>query len=147
MATQQLITENKEGAEIHHGADLCKQKCHELLAEFNLPKGLLPLNDLTEIGYNRTTGFLWLKQSKRYEHKFRAIGKTVAYDTELSSFAENGRIRKLSGVKSKELLIWVKINEMCIEDPSSGKVKFTSAAGLSMSFPLSAFELEEKDQK
>ncbi|KAJ0017743.1 hypothetical protein Pint_09971 [Pistacia integerrima] len=102
MATQQLITENKEGAEIHHGADLCKQKCHELLAEFNLPKGLLPLNDLTEIGYNRTTGFL---------------------------------------------VAQAKLMKCVLKDPSSGKVKFTSAAGLSMSFPLSAFELEEKDQK
>lgn len=145
MATQQLIAENKEGAEIHHGADLCKQKCHELLAELNLPKGLLPLNDIAEMGYNSSTGFLWLKQSKRYEHKFQDIGRTVAYETELTAFAENRRMRKVSGVKSQQLLMWVKIAEMSNEEP--GKVKFTSAAGLSMSFPVSAFELEEKDHK
>ncbi|KAJ0080903.1 hypothetical protein Patl1_10064 [Pistacia atlantica] len=115
MSTQQLIAQNKQGAEIHRGAALCKQKCHELLDELNLPKGILPLNNLTEMGYNRATGFLWLKQNKRYEHKFHAIGKTVAYDTEISTFAEN--------------------------HPSSGKVKLTGASGLSMSFPTSAFEL------
>ncbi|XP_044496442.1 uncharacterized protein LOC123218854 [Mangifera indica] len=145
MATQQLIAENKEGAEIHHGADICKQKCHELLVELNLPKGLLPLNDIAEMGYNSSTGFLWLKQSKRYEHKFQGIGRTVAYETELTAFAENRRMRKVSGVKSQQLLMWVKIAEMSIEEP--GKVKFTSVAGLSMSFPVSAFELEEKDHK
>ncbi|KAJ0017742.1 hypothetical protein Pint_09972 [Pistacia integerrima] len=143
MATQQLIAENKEGAEIYHGADLCKKKCHELLDELNLPKGLLPLNNLTEMGYNRDTGFLWLKQNKRYEHKFHAIGKTVAYETELSAFAENRRMRKISGIKSSAVLMWVKVGEICIEDPSSGKVKLTSAAGISMSFPTSAFQLEK----
>ncbi|XP_031272702.1 uncharacterized protein LOC116131194 [Pistacia vera] len=147
MATQQLIAEHQEGAEIHHGANLCKQKCQEFLQELNLPKGLLPLNDLTEMGYNRATGFVWLKQNKRYEHKFHAIGRTVAYETKLTAFAENRRMRKISGIKSSALFMWVKIGEMSIDDPSSGKVKFTSAAGLSLSFPISAFEIEEKDHK
>ncbi|KAJ0017748.1 hypothetical protein Pint_09974 [Pistacia integerrima] len=141
MSTQQLIAENKQGAEIHRDTALCKQKCHELLDELNLPKGILALNNLTEMVYNRATGFLWLKQNKRYEHKFHAIGKTVAYDTEISAFAENRRMRKISGIKSSAVLMWVKVVEMCIEDRSSGKVRLTGAAGLSMSFPTSAFEL------
>ncbi|KAJ0017747.1 hypothetical protein Pint_09975 [Pistacia integerrima] len=147
MATQQLVADNKQGAEVHHGAALCKQKCHELLAEFNLPKGLLPLDNLTEMGYNRATGFMWVKQNQRYEHKFKAINRTVSYDTEVSAYIENRRMRKVTGVKVKELLMWVRLVEMYIDDPNSSKVTFSSAAGLSKTFPISAFELEEKDQK
>ncbi|KAJ0080901.1 hypothetical protein Patl1_10066 [Pistacia atlantica] len=56
-------------------------------------------------------------------------------------------MRKVTGVKVKELLMWVRLVEMYIDDPNSGKVTFSSAAGLSKTFPISAFELEEKDQK
>lgn len=148
MATQQLVADKKQGAEVHHGAALCKKKCHEVLAELNLPKGLLPLDNLTEMGYNRATGYIWLKQSQPYEHKFKAINRTVSYDTEVSAFVENRRMRKVTGVKSKELAMWVKLAEIYIEDPNSGKVTFSSAAGLSRAFPSSAFELEDKkDQK
>lgn len=148
MATQQLVADNKQGAEVHHGATLCKQKLFELLDEFNLPKGLLPLNNLTEMGYNRATGFLWAKQDQRYEHDFKAINRVVTYDTEVSAFIEERRMHKINGVKTKELLLRVKIVEMSIDNPNSGKVNFCSAAGLGKTFPLSAFELEEKkDQK
>lgn len=30
-------------------------------AEVRLPLGLLPLADMEEVGYNRSTGFVWLR--------------------------------------------------------------------------------------
>ncbi|KAJ4703858.1 Protein of unknown function, DUF538 [Melia azedarach] len=145
--SQQLIANNREGAEIHRGESLCKQKSHELLSEISLPKGLLPLNDLVEVGYNRTTGFVWLKQKNRTEHKFRAIGRNVSYDTEVTAFVEDRRMRRLTGVKSKEFLIWVTISDIYIDNPDSKKITFANLSGLSRSFPISAFELEEKEDK
>lgn len=143
MAQQQLIANNQEGAEIYHGESICKQKSHELLAEINLPKGLLPLNDLVEVGYNRATGFVWLKQKKRTEHKFRSIGRNVSYDTEVTAFVEDRRMRRLTGVKSKELLIWVSISDIYTDAPDSKKITFANSTGLARSFPISAFELDE----
>ncbi|KAJ0080902.1 hypothetical protein Patl1_10065 [Pistacia atlantica] len=118
MSTQQLIAENKQGAEIHRDPALCKQKCHELLDELNLPKGILPLNNLTEMGYNRATGFLWLRQNKRYNTS------SMLSEKPLPTTPRYRRLLRTVG---------------CI--PSSGKVRLTGAAGLSMSFPTSAFEL------
>ncbi|KAK2642831.1 hypothetical protein Ddye_024594 [Dipteronia dyeriana] len=147
MGTQ-LIANHREGAEIYHGESLCKQKSLDLLSEIELPKGLLPLNDLIEVGYNRTTGFVWLKQQNRTDHRFRAIGRNVSYDNEVTAFVENHRMRRLTGVKSKEILFWVSISEIYVDDPNSGKITFGSSTGVSRTFPISAFELEEsKDKK
>lgn len=141
MSTQ-LIANNRDHAEVYAGASLGKEKSAQLLSEINLPKGLLPLDDLVEVGYNRATGFVWLKQSKRKEHRFRAIGRTVSYDTEVTAFVEDRRMRRLTGVKSKELLFWVTISDIFIDDRDQGKITFGNSTGISRSFPVSAFDAE-----
>ncbi|KAM5587678.1 hypothetical protein ABKV19_006221 [Rosa sericea] len=144
MSGQQLIATHRDGAEIHHGEDVCKQKSHQLLEKMHLPCGLLPLDDVVEFGYNATSGFVWLKQKKRKEHRFHAVGRTVSYDTEVMGFVEEHRMRRLSGVKSKEILIWVSISDIYV-DPSTDpdKITFANGTGISRSFPITAFQLEE----
>ncbi|KAI4298267.1 hypothetical protein L6164_031845 [Bauhinia variegata] len=142
MATEQ-IARHREDAEIYRGEALCRQKSQELLKEISLPKGLLPLDDFVEVGYNRTTGFVWLKQKKKKEHRFRAIERTVSYEAEVTAFVDEHRMRRVTGVKSKEMFIWVTISEIAIEDPNSGKISFSNSSGISRAFPVSAFDLEE----
>ncbi|XP_051129123.1 uncharacterized protein LOC127250021 [Andrographis paniculata] len=147
--SSQLIASHRENAEVYTGGDVCKQKSLELLEKMNLPKGLLPLEDIIEVGYNEATGFVWLKQKKSKTHVFRAINKSVWYDTEITAFVEDRRMKHLTGVKSKELLIWVTISYIAIQDPNSGKILFATPSGLSRALPVSAFEEEEsnKEQK
>ncbi|KAL0014235.1 hypothetical protein SO802_001304 [Lithocarpus litseifolius] len=64
-------------------------------------------------------GFMWLKQKCKKEHRFRSIDRNVSYDNEVMAFVEERRMRKLTGVKTKELLIWVSISDIYIDDPSS----------------------------
>lgn len=142
--TSQLVANHREGAEIYHGDSLCKQKSIELLKEIRLPNGLLPLDDIVEVGYNRTTGFVWVKQKNRKEHKFRAIGRNVSYDTEVTAFVEDRKMRRLTGVKSKEFLIWVTISDIYVDSGDTGKITFGNPTGISRNFPVSAFELEEE---
>ncbi|KAM1347237.1 hypothetical protein ACFX13_037224 [Malus domestica] len=146
MSAQQ-IAGHREGADIYHGEALCRQKFHELLDKMCLPRGLLPLDDVVEFGYNSTSGFVWLKQKKRKEHRFRAISKTVSYDTEVMGFLEEHRMRRLSGVKSKELLVWVSISDIYV-DPNSdlNKITFANGSGISRSFPVTAFGLEGEEK-
>ncbi|GFP81148.1 hypothetical protein PHJA_000258100 [Phtheirospermum japonicum] len=143
MSTQQ-ISSHRENAEVFTGDAVCKQKSIELLEKMHLPKGLLPLDDILEVGYNEATGFVWLKQKKSKTHVFRAIGRSVWYDTEVTAFVQDRRMKRVTGVKSKELLIWVTISDISIQDPSSGKMTFGTPTGLSRSFPVSAFEEEEE---
>ncbi|CAI9783448.1 unnamed protein product [Fraxinus pennsylvanica] len=101
------------------------------------------LDDIVEVGYNETPGFVWLKQKKSKVHGFRAIGRSVSYDGEVTAFVDDRRMMRLTGVKSKELLIWVTISDIRIQDPISGKVVVGTPNGISRLFPVSAFG-EEK---
>ncbi|KAD6796139.1 hypothetical protein R6Q59_019991 [Mikania micrantha] len=140
MASQ-LIESHRENAEIYTGEALCKAKSRELLAKFSLPKGLIPLADVSEVGYNASTGFVWVRRMKKIDHIFRAIGRKVSYGCEVTAFVEDRRMRNLTGVKSKELLIWVTISDIRLSE--SGKITFGTPAGLSRTFPATAFEEED----
>ena len=102
MTSKQIAT-HREGAESYHGTALFKQNMQELLDEFRLPKGLMPLNNLVEVGYNRTTGFIWLKQQKTFKYWFKVLG-AASYGLEIIAFLEDRRMPGLTGVKSKEMI-------------------------------------------
>lgn len=139
-----LVTEEiRAKAELYRGDEICQEKSKFLLTEIGLPNGLLPLHDIEECGYVKETGFVWLKQKKSTTHKFEKIGKLVSYATEVTAVVEPNRIKKLTGVKSKELLIWITMSDIYVDDPPTGKITFQTPAGLSRSFPVSAFQVEE----
>ncbi|RDX75291.1 hypothetical protein CR513_44843, partial [Mucuna pruriens] len=139
-----LVTaEIKAKSEVYHGDELCQEKSKLLLKEVGLPNGLLPLKDIEECGYEKESGFVWLKQKKTINHKFDKIGKLVSYATEITAYVEVGKIKKLTGVKTKELLVWLTLNEIYVDDPPSGKITFKIPSGLFRTFPVSAFEIQE----
>ncbi|URE22609.1 DUF538 domain containing protein [Musa troglodytarum] len=137
------IDRYRMGAEVYKGDSICKKKSIELLAELRLPKGLFPLEDVEEFGYNREAGFVWLIQKKKKDHTFKKIKRQVSYAPEVTAFVEEGKMKKMTGVKTKELLLWLSIVEMYVDDPSSEKITFKTGTGLSDSFPRAAFELEQ----
>ncbi|XP_030511387.1 uncharacterized protein LOC115725883 [Rhodamnia argentea] len=146
--TSQVIATHRENAEVFAGdASLCKLKSRELLSEINLPKGLLPLDDVVEVGYNRSTGFVWVRQRKPKVHRFPAISRSVSYDAEVTAFVGDRRMKRLTGVKSKELLFWVTISDIYVNPNDPGKIAFANTTGLSRSFPVSAFEEEEEEEE
>ncbi|GMI72940.1 hypothetical protein like AT5G46230 [Hibiscus trionum] len=143
-----VIESHKENGEVYYGEEVCKQKLLELLQEISFPKGILPV-EIIELSWNPSTGFVWAKLKNKKQHKFKQINKLVWYDKEISLFVENGSrsIKKLTGVKGKELFIWVSVSTMSIEDPSSGNISFAFPGGFKVEFPISAFELEEDPKK
>ena len=132
MASQ-AIEVNREGAEVYRGAALCAEKAMELLAETNMP-----LADIEEVGYNRSTGFVWLRQKKALTHTFKQIGRLVSYATEVTAFVEDRKMKRITGVKSKELLIWVTVCDMYIDKNDHSMVTFKTPTGLGRSFTVSA---------
>lgn len=144
--TTQLAT-HRADAQIYNGDALCKQKSQELLDQFFLPRGLLPLNDILEVGYNRTSGFIWLKQQKKKEHRFAAIGRTVLYDTEVTAFIEERRLRRLTGVKSKEFFLSITVSDIYIDEQNTSRITFGTLTGIAKSFPVSAFLIEEETDR
>ncbi|OWM73349.1 uncharacterized protein LOC116204357 [Punica granatum] len=128
----------KEGGIMKKGHDEGMKMAISLLQKFELPQGLLPLANVVEVGYVEGTGYMWIMQQKKVEHEFKMISKLVSYDVEIYGHIEKGKIRKLKGVKAKELMLWPPVSEITA-DPVSGKVHFKSLAGITKSFPTEAF--------
>lgn len=128
----------KEGAIAKKGHEEGLKMAVSLLQKFDLPQGLLPLANVVEVGYVENTGYMWIVQQKKVEHEFKMISKLVSYDNEIHGFIEKGKIKKLKGVKAKELMLWPPVNEITY-DPQVGKLHFKSLAGITKSFPVEAF--------
>jgi Protein of unknown function, DUF538 len=140
MASQ-IINNYREGADVAGGDAECKKKSLQLLQELGLPNGLFPLENIEEFGYNRDAGFIWFIQKKKIEHNFKKIKQVVSYATEVTTFVEKGKLKKITGVKTKELLLWLSVVEVYIEESKKEKITFKTGTGLSESFDTSAFEI------
>jgi hypothetical protein len=133
----------KEGAIVKKGHDECLKTALSLLQEFELPEGLLPLADIIEIGYVKATGFIWITQKKKVEHKFNMVGKLVRYDTEITGYISKKKIKKLKGGKAKELMLWPPVNEIIVDEQPTGKIHFKSYGGITKTFPVEAFAVSQ----
>ncbi|KAF8413757.1 hypothetical protein HHK36_001750 [Tetracentron sinense] len=129
----------KEGGIVKKGHEEGMKMAVSLLEEFGLPLGLLPLANIIEVGHVRSTGYMWILQEKKVEHKFKIISKLVSYDSEIHGYVEKKRIKKLKGVKAKELMLWPPVSEITVDDPPTGKIHFKSLASITKTFPVEAF--------
>lgn len=141
------MANERAGAEIMYGDEGCRRYSIDLLEELGFPKGVLPLKDLVECGRVRKTGFVWMKQKGPYEHFFEETNTRVSYATEVTAYIEKYKMKKMTGVKSKQLLMWVPIVEMSMEDANSHKIYFKIPVGIGKSFPITAFMTEEEKKK
>ncbi|CAL2251934.1 unnamed protein product [Prunus armeniaca] len=133
------IMAEKEGGIIKKGHEEGLGLATALLQEFELPLGLLPLADVIEVGFVRSTGYMWILQKKKVEHSFKLISKLVSYDSEIKGYIEKKRIKKLKGVKAKELMLWPPVSEITADEQPTGKIHFKSLAGITKTFPVDAF--------
>ncbi|CAI9787953.1 unnamed protein product [Fraxinus pennsylvanica] len=133
----------KEGGIVKKGHEEGLKMAISILEEFELPLGLLPLAEVIEVGFVRSTGYMWILQKKKVEHNFKMIGKLVSYNTEITVFVEKHRIKKVRGLKAKELMLWPPVSEITLDNPSTGKVHFKSLAGIQKTFPDKAFAAEQ----
>ncbi|KAH8941169.1 hypothetical protein BDL97_14G023800 [Sphagnum fallax] len=136
----------KEEARVEKGSESLEEAI-KLIEEFRLPGGLLPLENVVECGYVKESGYVWITQKKAIQHTFKKISKQVSYGENITAYLEKGRLKKLTGVKAKELLLWVSIVDISLENPDAeptekeedAKIHFKSFAGIGKTFPLKAF--------
>ncbi|KAI4383340.1 hypothetical protein MLD38_009190 [Melastoma candidum] len=101
----------KEGGIVKKGQEDGMKLAVSLLQKFELPQGLLPLANVIEVDS-------W----SALDH----------------CYVEMKKIKKLKGVKAKELMLWPPVSEI-IADPAVGKIHFKSLAGITKTFPVEAF--------
>ncbi|CAD6221667.1 unnamed protein product [Miscanthus lutarioriparius] len=71
----------------------------------------------------------------------KKIKKTASYATEVTAFIEKGKLGKITGVKIKELMLWISIVEVYVPEASPEKVTSKSSSGLSKTLDAAAFAL------
>ncbi|XP_047309518.1 uncharacterized protein LOC124912927 [Impatiens glandulifera] len=142
MSRNLMITKHRENAVIYSGDSIeLKQKSEEFLKRLHLPIGLLPLDNMEELGFNEATSFIWMRQKRSMDHKFKKIGQLVRFDIEITAFVEERRMWAVTGVKGRELMIWIPVNEIHMENrPDPKKIVFCTPTGISKTFPISAFQ-------
>ncbi|XP_071699812.1 uncharacterized protein [Rutidosis leptorrhynchoides] len=119
------MADPKEGGVVKKGHEQGLKLAISILEEYRLPLGLLPLEDVME--------------KRKIEHTYKLIKKPVSFDTEITGYVEKKRIKKLKGVKAKELMLWPPVNDITVDDPPTGKIHFKSLAGITKTFPEEAF--------
>ena len=67
----------------------------------------------------------------------------MSYAAEVTAFAEKGKLRKINGVKTKELMLWFSVVEVYVPEDKPEKVTFKTGTGLYDSFDAAAFALGE----
>jgi hypothetical protein len=143
-ATVVAANEKKQGAEVVLGHEASLPRAIAMLRDQGLPDGLLPLHNIEEVGFVSRTGFFWVKQKKASEHFFKLIKTKVSYALEVNGYIEKNKLRKLQGVKAKELLLWIAITEIYGDDSHPGQTFFKSSAGIGRWHPTEAFFLEQE---
>jgi hypothetical protein len=141
-----MVMAGKEEARVEKGSESLKEAI-KLIEEFRLPGGLLPLENVVECGYIKESGYVWITQKKAIQHTFKKISKQVSYGENITAYLEKGRLKKLTGVKAKEFLLWVSIVDISLENPDAeptekeedAKIHFKSFAGIGKTFPVKAF--------
>jgi hypothetical protein len=121
----------------------CSKKSIELMQAFNLPGGLLPLKDVIEGGYVEDTGFVWILTRSKQQHHFKRADRLCKYEELVTCRMEKKKIKEIKGVKAKDMMLWVSVNEIVKDDTKEpAKLHFKSFAGLSRSFPAEYFSTD-----
>ncbi|CAI9103581.1 OLC1v1002092C1 [Oldenlandia corymbosa var. corymbosa] len=148
--TEGMKANSTNAIEVYKGKSICQEKSKCFLKDLGLPSGLLPLDEIEECGFVKETGFIWLKQKRHKQHKFEKIGKFAHYATEITAYAEPKKLKQVTGIKAKELFMWITVTEVNVDDDyddsrssSAGKLTFKTPTGLCKVFPASAFEAAE----
>ncbi|XP_074575918.1 uncharacterized protein At5g01610-like [Curcuma longa] len=106
----------------------------ELLKEYDMPIGLFP-EDATNYEFNEQTKKLtvFIPSVCEVEYKDSSV---VRFFTEVSGYLEKGKLIEIEGIKTKVLLLWVKVSCISTEGP---KLNFT--VGLNKSRSRDAYEV------
>ena len=127
---------------IFQGDEECIPKSIELFTAMGLPKSLLPLKDIIETGWDEASGFSWTITRGEQQHHFIKADRLCAYDEVVTATITKGRMANISGVKAKELGIYVPVNEIYVDEsnPNEKKLVFKSILGLSRTMAFDLFD-------
>ncbi|KAL6181656.1 hypothetical protein ACLB2K_048306 [Fragaria x ananassa] len=109
----------------------------ELLRLYNLPPGLFPRN-IKCYEFDESKGKLIVYMISACEVSFKD-SSVVRYGARVKASLTRGKLDAIEGMKTKVVLVYVKVTSVAVESYKSDKVWFT--AGLKRSRPKDAYEM------
>ncbi|MBA0572321.1 hypothetical protein Golob_002669 [Gossypium lobatum] len=74
------------------------------------------------------------------KQKTQELGLT-SYGVEVTEFIGDSQLKKLTGVKSKEMMIWITLFDIFVDDTKGrSKIYCSNSMGLSKSYPVTTVE-------
>ncbi|KAH6809870.1 DUF538 family protein of unknown function [Perilla frutescens var. frutescens] len=107
----------------------------DLLREYNLPPGLFPHN-ITAYEYDETKSRLTVHLPFTCEVSFKD-SSVIRFAPRVKCILLRGKLIGIEGMKTKVVLVWVKITSVAVEGNKSEKLSFT--AGVNKLRPKDAY--------
>lgn len=120
-----------------NSASAAAMSFYEVLQSNDLPIGLFP-KDIAEFWVEPSSGRfeLHLVSPSPCEAKFET---PVKYESNITGSVSSGKIGNLSGVAAQELFLWLPVQSIQVDIPSSGLIYFDVGV-VSKQFSLSVFD-------
>jgi len=128
----------KENATVARG-DEALEKVMDIMESYCLPGGLMAMKDVLEAGIMEETGQVWIKQKCESKHHYKKADKHVKVSANITCKVEKNKIKNIKGVKARDMMLWVPVNEMEVDEKNPGKIHFRSIGGLTRTFPVEYF--------
>ncbi|XP_002975202.2 uncharacterized protein LOC9629062 [Selaginella moellendorffii] len=109
-----------------HGSDRSKgdrdapRRVSKMLDSYNLPQGMFPLPLVTDFSLDEEDGSFEMRLSRSCYAKLEE--ELLWYGEEIKGKVRSSRIEDLSGVQARELLVWLAVKGLHVDDPETGFV-------------------------
>lgn len=132
-------SETKMENAIVAAGDEALEKGMDIMETYCLPGGLMALTDVLEAGIVEETGQVWIKQKSDSKHHFKKADRHVSFSANITCKIEKMKMKNIKGVKVRDMLFWVPIHEIEVDQKNPDKLIIRSIGGFSRTFPVEYF--------
>lgn len=119
--------------------DEALEKGMDIMETYCLPGGLMALTDVLEAGIVEETGQFWIKQKSESQHHYKKADRHAKFSETITGKVDKMKMKNIKGVKVRDMMFWVPINEIEVDDKNPDKIHFRSIGGFTRTFPLDHF--------
>lgn len=128
----------KENAIVVSG-DEALEKSIDIMESYGLPGGLMGVTDVLEAGIVEESGQVWIKQKSESQHYYKKADRHVRFSTNITCKMEKMKMKNIKGVKVRDMIFWVPVNEIEVDEKNPDKLYIRSIGGLTRTFPVEYF--------
>lgn len=119
--------------------DEALEKGIDIMESYSLPGGLMAVTDVLEAGIVEESGQVWIKQKSESQHYYKKADRHVRFSSNITCKIEKMKMKNIKGVKVRDMIFWVPVNEIEVDEKNPDKLYIRSIGGLTKTFPVEYF--------